>query len=137
MKLRIISAIVAIVFVLSLVLAPVAFGRVTRVVLLVTVTTGSSTAFTADTTITSRKISFQADSTNAATSYAGDSTLDATSATTLRNTAMASLSAGSAWTPVMSDYANERGEQFRLSDFRASGTTGDKVRLVYETEVFP
>ena len=62
-------------------------------------------------------------------------TLDATSATTLRNTAMASLSAGSGWTPVMSDYANERGEQFRLSDSQASGTTGDKIRLVYEGSV--
>jgi hypothetical protein len=111
---------------------PFAQGRVTRVVLIVTATTGQSTAFTSNATIYSRKISFQADSGNSAVAYVGDSTLDATSATTLKNTSMASLSAGVGFTPTMSVYLQDRGDSYRLSDFRASGATGDKIRLVYE-----
>lgn len=112
--------------------APIARARITRSVLLVTVTTGANSRFTATTTIYSRKISFQADTANAATGYIGDSTLDPTSATTMKNTAQASLAAGAAYTPVMSRFEDMNGNQYRLSDFYAAGTTGDKFRLVYE-----
>lgn len=133
MKLRIISAIVAVVFCLSLVLAPVAFGKARRAYLpIVTVTTAAVSTFTSDTTITSRRISFQAGSTNSATIFIGDSTLDATSVTTLQNTCLATLAASSAWSPPLSDFADSQNEQYRLSEYRAAGTTGDKVRLIYE-----
>lgn len=137
MKLRIISAIVAVVFLLSLVLAPVAFGRATRSLIKQDVTTGATVRFTTDTTIYSRRISFQADSANASVVYIGDSTLDATSTATLENTALGTLTANGGWTPSLSRYADERGEQYRLSDWYASGTTGDKVRVTYEVQVVP
>lgn len=111
---------------------PIARARITRTVLLVTVTTGANSRFTATTSIYSRKITFQADTANAATGYVGDSTLDPTSATTLKNTAHASLSAGAGYTPVMSQREDLNGNMYRVSDWYASGTTGDKFRLIYE-----
>ena len=99
------------------------------------VTTGAIVRFTTDTSIFSRRVMFQADSANAAVIYIGDSTLDATSTATLENTALVTLTANVAWTLPGSPYQQGRGESFRLSDYYAAGTTGDKVRLVYETKV--
>ena len=124
-------------FVLAFALAasvPVATNaRVERDVLLVTCTSGVASAFTVNTALNSRKISFQADNGNSTDIvYVGDATLDATSTTTLQATAHASLSAGTGYTPVASEYAGERGHAYQLSTFRASSATGAKVRLVYE-----
>lgn len=107
-------------------------ARIVRTVLVVTVTSSAVTAFTADTRLSSRKVSFQADSSNSATIYVGDTTLNPASATTLRDTAWATLPASNGFTPTPSAWAGNNGEAWRLSDFRASGTTGDKVRMTYE-----
>lgn len=104
---------------------------------IVTVTTAAISTFTTDTTIFSGRISFQAGSTNTATIFIGDSTLDATSVTTLQDTCLATLGASVAWSPPLSDFADARREMYRLSDYRAAGTTGDKVRLIYEIVSVP
>lgn len=131
MKQRLSCFLVAVALALSVPAA--SFARVERDVLLVTCTTGAATAFTSDTALNSRKISFQADDGNTTVIvYVGDATLDATSTTTLQATAHASLAASKGYTPVPSEYAADRGHSYQLSTFRASGTTGAKVRLVYE-----
>lgn len=130
MKQRLSCFLVALALALSVPAA--SFARVERDVIAITLTSSAVTTFTVTTTLNSRKISFQADSANAATAYVGDATLDATSATTLKTSAHASLDAGSGWTPAASEYAAERGHAYQLSTFRASGTTGDIVRLTYE-----
>ena len=118
---------------ISLVFAVQSLARVERDVLLVTTTSGAATAFTINTALNSRKVTFQADNGNSTDIiYVGDASLDATSTATLQATAHASLSAGTGYTPVPSAYAGNNGHSWQLSTFRASGATGAKVRLVYE-----
>lgn len=112
-------------------------ATVRRDKLRVDLTTGANTAFTASTAIYSRRIAFQSSIANTATVYIGDSTLDPTSATTLRNTCLGELAPGGSWTPTISVMLDQNGEEYQLSRFRASGTTGDKVRLIYEQQETP
>lgn len=110
-------------------------ARVTRARLpMVTVTTGVVSTFTTSTIFTRRYL-IQADVENAATIYIGDSDLDATSEATLSSTCLVELRAGESWSPVLSVLLDTRGELFRLSDLRVSGSTGDKARLNYERQI--
>lgn len=139
MKTRIYAILALLVIALSTLVVPApSEARARRAYLpIVTVTTAAVSTFTTDTAIFSGRISFQAGSTNAATIFIGDSTLDATSVTTLQNTCLATLSASQAWSPPLSDFADDKREMYRLSDYRAAGTTGDKVRLIYEIVSVP
>lgn len=101
------------------------------------VTTAATVRFTTDTTIFTRRMAFQADGANASVVYIGDSTLDATSTATLEDTAFGTLSANMGWSPPLSEYSDSRGEQYRVSDWYAAGSTGDKVRVTYEVIAFP
>lgn len=112
-------------------------ARATRARIKKDVTTAATVRFTTDTTIFTRRMAFQADGANASVVYIGDSTLDATSTATLEDTAFGTLSANMGWSPPLSEYSDSRGEQYRVSDWYAAGSTGDKVRVTYEVIAFP
>lgn len=127
MKLRIISAIVALVFVLSLSLAPAVFGKSTRVAIIKTAN-GAAQQITTDTTIFTRKFSVQSKVGNAATVYVGLSTVSS-------SVHFYSLAPGSACTFTVSEYEATRGQQFQLSQYYVLGTASDLIVVNYEVIV--
>lgn len=124
--LRTLAALALTILIASPWVTPVYAGRIVRSVIVITFD-GTTQRFTSNTGLYSRKITFQADSANANTAYVGDSTCAGAT------TAMASLAAGQAWTPVPSASVGNRGDSYRLSDWYAKGTAGQYIRLVYET----
>jgi hypothetical protein len=133
MKQRILALLAALA--LAATMAAPAPARVTRELLAITsLTSGSLSTFTTDTTIYTRRYVVQADKDNAAIVYIGTSTMDPTSAATLSNTCLVELDGGDGWSPPISHLLDGQGEQYRLSDLRASGATGEKVRIAYEVQ---
>lgn len=125
MKLRIISALVGIVFVLSLVLAPVAFGEATRGTPIMKTADGTAQRITTDTTIYTKKFSVQSKVGNVSTVYVGGSTVSST-------VFYYSLGAGQGCTFTVSEYHAARGQSFQLSDFYVLGTNPDLIAINYE-----
>lgn len=132
---------------LALALAVPGSATVRRAKLQIDLTTGAVTAFTTS-TIYSRRILFQSDKDNTATVYiglksgvadsgTGDTALDPTSATTLSNTCLVELAPGQGWSPSISYLQDRNDEEYKLSDYVASGTTGEKARLAFEKVTSP
>jgi hypothetical protein len=122
---------VAVALAVALHLATPAFGRVYYNKIVLTMTTGTSVRFTSTTTIQSRKVTIQNSIDSAATVYIGDSTLAGAT------TAFCSLAPGMAITFTPSKFHDDAGERYRLSDYYARGTTGDRVYVIYELRATP
>lgn len=134
-KTRVLAALAALVIGLAPALwpagppAPVAAARVTKVVIMRTAD-GTAQRATTDTTIYTRRLTFQSRVGSAATWYVGDSSVSSSNH-------FASLSAGQAYSPTLSVYAAERGESFRLSDWYVKGTASDVIAISYEVITAP
>lgn len=135
MKQRILAFIAAVVIGSSLTTAYVelstapAEAKVSKVIIMKTMT-GSAIQATTDSTIYTRKITFQSRVGNGATVYVGLSGVSSSSH-------LASLSAGQAYTITPSVFLADQNEEFQLDDFYVIGTAADVVAISYEIQAAP